>query len=104
MGSSPTCCTLFVVTVALQLLLLLQRLPFRFFSSFFSPPQAASDQRQTLPDRYQTDQTLAGDELAIWQTSNAGPLDPGDPVTRLGIMCKDVSISVFSLAPEVDFP
>lgn len=47
---------------------------------------------------------LAGAELVIWQTSNAGPLDPADPMTGLGIMCKDVSISVFSLALEVDFP
>lgn len=42
----------------------------------------------------------------IWQTLNAGPLDPVDPMTTRGIICKDasVSISVFSLAQEVDFP
>lgn len=42
----------------------------------------------------------------IWQTLNPGPLDPADPMTRRGIICKDasVSISVFSLAQEVDFP
>lgn len=47
-----------------------------------------------------------GGKPVIWQTLNAGPLDPADPMTSSGIMCKDasVSISVSSLAQEVDFP
>lgn len=94
-GSSGTCCSLFVVTVAPQLFLLL------FF--IFSKP-SVGDLWQTSLTYIKRIECWQGDRLAIWQTSNAGPLDPADPMTRLGIMCKDVSISVFSLAQEVDFP